>query len=78
MVSDLYADALLLAGKLQQKGLDIWAHQIEDSISGGATATEILMKLRWILQQLVSQLPAADALRSETYSLAQKIGTLLG
>ena len=47
MARDYYADATALAAKLAAHGYGLWAQQLTDAIAAGATATEIVMALRW-------------------------------
>jgi len=49
---DYYQEAHRLALLLNQDGLPDWATRFEEAISVGFTATEILMALRWHVQQL--------------------------
>jgi len=49
---DYYQEARRLAWLLNEDGLSDWATRFEEAISGGFTATEILMALRWHAQQL--------------------------
>ncbi len=49
---DLYQEATELAVSLVEEGYGEWSRRIERSLSAGATATEILMALRWDLSQL--------------------------
>jgi len=49
---DYYAEARELAGRLAAEGFADWATRFEEAITGGFTATEILMALRWQAQQL--------------------------
>lgn len=79
MARDLYADAHALAAALSDAGLASWADRIEDIISGGATATEILMGLRWTLGELLAQEEQlAPALRARAVALERDLGEVLG
>lgn len=49
---DYYAEARELAGCLAADGFGDWATRFEEAITGGFTATEILMALDWQAQQL--------------------------
>lgn len=51
---DYYAEARAIAVKLFERGEFDWSEKIEDAISGGSTATEILMRIRFCLQQLLA------------------------
>jgi hypothetical protein len=79
MARDLYADAHTLAAALSDAGLASWADRIEDIISGGATATEILMGLRWTLGELLAQEEQlVAALRARAVALERDLGEVLG
>ena len=52
---DLYAQARELAQRLTAAGFRPWATELEVTIAGGTTSTEILMGLRSTLQRLVQQ-----------------------
>jgi hypothetical protein len=70
---DYYADARDIAAKLFERGEFDWSERIEDAISGGSTATEILMRVRFCLRQLVeSGTPRPD----EKQAAQELIGTL--
>jgi len=49
---DFYKRADEIRNKLSSIGLSEWTEQINDAISGGSMAGEILMALRWIFQEL--------------------------
>ncbi len=49
---DYYAKARELANRLATEGFGDWATRFEEAVTGGFTATEILMALRWQAQQL--------------------------
>lgn len=76
-MSDPYSDASRLVDELRARGLESWASQVEDTLSAGATATEILMTLRWVLQRLISELDSDDGLTSHARLLLQTINILL-
>ena len=61
MVADIYAEARSLERDLDARGMHEWSQRIEDVIAGGSTSTEILMGLRWTLDQLLNSLPNLDA-----------------
>jgi hypothetical protein len=58
---DYDADARALADELRRTGYPNWADQLTDVIVGGATGTEIMMGLRWTLDQLTGSEPAPPA-----------------
>jgi hypothetical protein len=47
------AEARALAAKLDQQGYGTWSQRLTDMIAAGATGTEIVMGLRWVLAQLL-------------------------
>lgn len=53
MAPDYYADARSIAVALFERGEFGWSEKIEDAITGGSTATEILMRIRFCLLQLL-------------------------
>lgn len=48
---DYYKEAKSISDALKIEGKKKWAKQIIDKIEAGSTATEILMGLRWVLQE---------------------------
>lgn len=50
MKNDIYADSRELAVILDKKGLHFYYENIIDAIEYSSTATEILMKLRFVLK----------------------------
>ncbi|MFO0939499.1 MAG: hypothetical protein U0930_01905 [Pirellulales bacterium] len=52
---DHYSVSYELAKLLREEGYDNWSQRIEVEISGGFTATEILMSLRSVLLKLKSE-----------------------
>ena len=61
MAHDYDADARALADELRRTGYPTWADQLTDVIVGGATGSEIMMRLRWTLDQLTASEPALPA-----------------
>ena len=53
MSIDYYAEAEAIAQVLASRGLGAEATSLRDAIESGSTATEILMALRWRLQEFV-------------------------
>ena len=51
-VYDIYEAARHIVQELTEQGMSIWADRIEDAIASGSTGTEILMAVRWNLQEL--------------------------
>jgi hypothetical protein len=78
MARDYYAEARALSAKLTEQGYGTWSEQLTDKIAAGATGTEIVMGLRWVLAQLLQNddgLPAD--LREEARRLHQGLDRLL-
>jgi hypothetical protein len=77
---DFYAEAQELARRLTVAGFLPWATELEDTIAGGATSTEILMGLRSTLHRLVQrEAPRLDeTLRETVRELADTITEALG
>jgi hypothetical protein len=48
---DYYAQAREIASALSESGHPEWSNQIEEAIAGGSTATEILMRIRFVLRE---------------------------
>lgn len=64
-VFDIYKSAERIAQQLALSGTLEWAEALRDAIAGGATGTEILMRLRWTLRQLRKSEAATDELVAE-------------
>jgi hypothetical protein len=76
---DVYGEARALGVEVWDAGHPDWSKRIDDVVAGGATATEILMGLRWTLGELLDQVPDLEAgLRGRVESLRGEIGTILG
>lgn len=79
MTMDYYAEARAVARRLIDEGRRGEAQELEDAITTGSTGTEILMSLRWHLQQLEG---VRGRLSTDTFirirSLADAIGSALG
>ncbi len=79
MTRDYYAEARDIAMLLEQAGLASDAASLVDAIEGGATATEILMALRWQLDRIEKLAAVTDAeIRRRLVDLGQAISTALG
>jgi hypothetical protein len=72
---DYYASAQAIAVRLFERGEFDWSREIEDAIEGGSTATEILMRIRFVLQRLLLSGEASD---SETVAANSLIVQLNG
>jgi hypothetical protein len=67
---DHYSVAQQFAAQLRKEGKDLWATRIEDAIAAGATATEILMALRWNILQFIS---SGETCSQETRQLVDEL-----
>jgi hypothetical protein len=72
------AEARALAAKLDQQGYGTWSQRLTDMIAAGATGTEIVMGLRWVLAQLLQGEDGLPAdLRDEARGLHRGLDRLL-
>lgn len=79
MARDVYGEARALGVEVWDAGHPDWSKRIDDVVAGGATATEILMGLRWTFGELLDQVrDLPDDLRARIESLRAEIGTILG
>jgi hypothetical protein len=73
---DYYSEARRIAGLLRTEGLAAEAAEIENTIDGGATASEILMGIRFHLENAS---PRASATTSrQIASLVEEVSRALG
>jgi hypothetical protein len=78
MSRDYYADTRDLAAKLTARGLGVWSQRLTDAVAAGATGTEIVMALRWILAQMLEAEPALpDDLRDQATHVHTGLDRLL-
>ena len=77
MVVDPYSEARSLAITLRKDGFADWASKLEDIVDGGATATEILMGLRWIAGQVLGDAGLDQATRLRLENLRAAANSLL-
>ena len=78
MARDVYAVARALGTEVGDAGHPEWSERIDDIVAGGATATEILMGLRWSLGELLDQVPGLpDDLGGRITSLRDEIHSLV-
>lgn len=77
MSYDYYTEAKKIAAILQEEGLSYWATQIISAMEEGATATEILMMLRWRLENFLASQSGSTNVIAYTELLHQKIDTAL-
>jgi hypothetical protein len=76
---DLYAEARAVGVEIWDAGHPDWSRRIDDVVAGGATASEILMGLRWTFGEALQQLPDLDrGLRGRIESLRGEISAALG
>jgi len=79
MARDYYEEAREIAVRLEQDGLKTEAKFLVDAIEGGATATEILMALRWHLERIEGSNPATSLeTRRRIRDLSKALNTALG
>lgn len=57
MPSDVFAEAEAIADDLDSDGRSDLAVEIREAIASGSTGTEIMMALRWNLEQLLASEP---------------------
>ena len=60
MTRDYYADARAIAKCLADAGFAREASSIIDSLAAGSTGTEVLLELRWALQQIAKAARPVD------------------
>jgi hypothetical protein len=77
MTRDAYAEARDLGTALQRSGVEGWAEKLDGQVAAGSTATEILMGLRWVLEQLDAVEDLEPALRRRARMLRTGITDLL-
>lgn len=75
---DYYAVAKKIARRLSKDGYPNWSDRILDAIACGSTATEILMAIRWQLNEFKnSQSKISDPIKKEIVELTTKIDEVL-
>ena len=72
---DYYAEAQRIAVSLLERGEFDWSSKIEDAIAGGATGTEILLRMRFTMREL---LESGAATTEEEGRIRTLIGELDG
>lgn len=75
---DYISEAQAIRDQLIGDQLSIWNTRIDEAIEGGATGTEILMTLRWIMAELLRTSPCLSndvAVRVRDYNM--KVNKLL-
>lgn len=75
--SDLYAEARALQVGLEGAGLPGWSSEIDDAVVAGATGSEVLMGLRWVLDRLTSETGLPAELRSQARELLDMVQAAL-
>lgn len=76
-VFDIYESAERFAQHLAQHGRPEPAEAIREAVAGGATGTEILMRLRWVLRRLSDSDLASAELACEIEELLSSIDAKL-
>jgi ABC-type enterochelin transport system ATPase subunit len=75
---DFYSKAREIARKLEKENLTDQASKVVDAISAGSTATEILMILRWELDQVLLNSPLLSGdIRNEIFDFICKVDEVL-
>lgn len=81
MARDYYREAEAIAASLRLKAslLTSWADRIEESISSGSMATEILLRIRYEIREMLNEesLPLSDGERTKAAELADAIELVL-
>lgn len=77
MSYDYYTEAEKISATLQEEGLNDWADQILNTMKEGATATEILMMLRWRLENFLVSPSGSTNVIAHAEQLHQKIDAAL-
>lgn len=78
MARDYYTDAEQLAQQLSEQGLADWSRQLRDVVAAGATPTEILMGVRWVLSELLASGDASPGIQATAAELRDAINGALG
>lgn len=68
---DYYQEARRIAGLLRKEGLAEAASAVEEAIDGGSMATEILMGIRFNLEEVLPQ--ASETTASQIRSLVKEV-----
>jgi hypothetical protein len=74
---DYYAEARNLAEMLKKEDLSAWATKILTAMEEGVTSTEILMMLRWNIDNFLSAQQGSKNLVNQAQQLRQKINSAL-
>jgi hypothetical protein len=74
---DNYASARTIAKQLFEQGELDWSRELEDAITGGSTATEMLMRVRFTLQRLLKSGTATEGERVAAQSLVVELDDVL-
>jgi hypothetical protein len=74
---DVYGEARALGTALWDAGHPEWARRIDDAVSEGFTASEILMHVRMILKQVEQTGDLPKELRKRAGGLAREVDRLL-
>ena len=78
MAYDYYGEARRLMVMMRHGGFDEAARALDDAITAGFTATEILMALRWHIDRFLDTNPGCSkALRQDARDLRNRIDQAL-
>jgi|HubBroStandDraft_1064217.scaffolds.fasta_scaffold634778_1 hypothetical protein len=73
---DYYSEAHEVAAMLLERGMFEESNAVEEAIAGGSTATEILMRLRFTLMDLIAKEMPEEVTR-KTQSLIRELDEAL-
>jgi hypothetical protein len=72
-MEDLYTRVRKFANELVSLGLNVWALKLINSIEGGSTSGEILMAIRWNLQELLRAETLSDLLQQQAKGFIKEV-----
>jgi hypothetical protein len=72
-MEDLYTSIRKFANELISLDLNDWALKLINSIEGGSTSGEILMAIRWNLQELLRTESLSDSLQQQAKGFINEI-----
>ncbi|HXB60947.1 MAG TPA: hypothetical protein VNU95_15345 [Candidatus Acidoferrales bacterium] len=73
-MADFFTRVRAFAKQLEDVGLAAWALRLTDAISSGSTGGEILMAIRWNLQELLRAQSLPTGLVEQAEKFIQEIG----
>lgn len=79
MIAHFYEDLSRLSVSLDAEGRGEEATQLREAVAAGATGTEILMSVRWLLGRIArDSRPMSESTRRNVAELARQATALLG